>query len=101
MGLLHADQILKRLGDSHVETRLIRDQIFSLTGYRFLGGVRDDRAQMQALYDNAVDAHQSLNLAIGVALSPSQIASLGNDIIWLERAPVPPPAAASRWQRRR
>ena len=85
MGMLNADQILKRLGDSYVETRLIRDQIFSLTGYRFLGGVRDDRAQMQALYDNAIDAHQSLNLTIGVALSPSQIASLGNDISWLER----------------
>ena len=85
VGLLNADQILKRLGDSHVETRLIRDQIFTLTGYRFLGGARDDREQMQALYDNAIDAHQSLDLTIGVALNPSQIAALGNDIIWLER----------------
>ena len=85
VGLVSADQILKRLGDSYVETRLIRDQLFSLTGYRYLGGARNDRAQMQALYDNAIDAYQSLKLTIGVALSPSQIASLGNDIIWLER----------------
>ena len=43
---------------------------------------------MQALYDNAVDAYRSLALTIGVALSPSQIATLSGDIIWLERHTV-------------
>ena len=85
VGLLHADQILKRLGDSYVETRLIQDQIFDLTGLRYVAGARDDRSLMQALYDNAVDAYQNLALTIGVALTPSQIAALGGDIIWLER----------------
>ena len=85
VGLLHADQILKRLGDSYVETRLIRSQIFELTGNRYLAGARDDRSLMQALYDNAVDAHQNLSLTIGIARTPSQIAALGGDIIWLER----------------
>ena len=85
VGLLHADQILKRLGDSYVETRLIQDQIFDLTGLRYVAGARDDRSLMQALYDNAVDAHQNLSLTIGIALTPSQIAALGGDIIWLER----------------
>ena len=84
VGLLHADQILKRLGDSYVETRLIQDQIFDLIGLRYVAGARDDRSLMQALYDNAVDVHQSLALTIGVALSPSQIVALTNDIIWLE-----------------
>ena len=82
---MHADQILKRLGDSYVETRLIQDQIFDLTGLRYVAGARDDRSLMQALYDNAVDAHQNLSLTIGIALTPSQIAALGGDIIWLER----------------
>ncbi len=88
VGLLHADQILKRLGDSYVETRLIQDQIFDLTGRRYVGGAQDYRSLMQALYDNAVDAYRSLALTIGVALSPSQIAALSGNIIWLERHTV-------------
>ncbi|SIR15957.1 hypothetical protein SAMN05880561_1169, partial [Rhizobium sp. RU33A] len=40
---------------------------------------------MQALYDGGVNAQQSLGLSFGIALSPSQIAALTQDIVWLEK----------------
>jgi filamentous hemagglutinin len=76
---------LKRLGDAYVEYRLIRDQIFNQTGSSTLGSGLDPRQLMQALYDGGVNAQQSLGLSFGIALSPSQIAALTQDIVWLER----------------
>ncbi|SIR11804.1 filamentous hemagglutinin family N-terminal domain-containing protein, partial [Rhizobium sp. RU33A] len=76
---------LKRLGDAYVEYRLIRDQIFNQTGSRTLGSGLDPRQLMQALYDGGVNAQQSLGLSFGIALSPSQIAALTQDIVWLEK----------------
>lgn len=78
------DQTMRRFGDAYIETRLIREQIFGQTGGRYLAAGLDDVAQMRALYDNAVDAQRDLNLAIGVALTPDQIAVLTSDIVWLE-----------------
>ncbi|MDX8354532.1 DUF637 domain-containing protein [Cognatiyoonia sp. IB215182] len=62
----------------------MREQIFGLTGERYLNGSLDDVAQMRALYDNAIDAQHNLNLTVGVALTPDQIAALTNDVVWLE-----------------
>lgn len=79
------NQPLKRLGDAYVEYRLVRDQIFNLTGSRALGSGLDAYQLMQALYDNAVDAQKNLQLTVGVALTPSQMAALTQDIVWLEK----------------
>ena len=88
IGGYNPDMALKRLGDAYVEYRLIQDQIFNLTGSRWLGSASDPYAQMQALYNNAVDMQASLGLTIGVALTPTQIASLTSDIVWLEKQTV-------------
>ncbi len=74
----------RRFGDGFVETRLIQDQIFELTGQRQLNGGLDERSQIQALYDNAINVQQDLGLVPGVALSLSQIAALTRNITWLE-----------------
>jgi len=73
------------LGDAFYETRLVREQIFALTGRRFLSdSLSGDAEQMLALMDNAVAAREGLNLSVGVALTGEQIASLSSDIVWLE-----------------
>ena len=82
------DRLQKRIGDSYVETQLIREQIFALTGQRLLGDTLDERAQIKAMYDHAIDAAQALDLIVGVALTPAQIAALTEDIIWLEEVVV-------------
>ncbi|WP_172795254.1 filamentous hemagglutinin N-terminal domain-containing protein, partial [Polycladidibacter hongkongensis] len=78
------DKVQKRLGDAFVETRVLREQIFALTGKKLIENVPDERAQMRALYDNAIDAQKQLNLTVGVALTPKQIAALKTNIIWME-----------------
>ncbi|WP_232820745.1 DUF637 domain-containing protein [Thalassobius sp. I31.1] len=78
----------KRLGDAYVETLFIREQLFGLTGQRLLNGAIDERAQMKAMYDNAINAASNLDLAFGVALTPEQIAALTQDIIWLEEVEI-------------
>lgn len=73
------------LGDAFYETRLVREQIFALTGRRFLSeSLSGDAEQMLALMDNAVAAREDLNLSVGVALSADQVAALASDIVWLE-----------------
>ena len=88
VGMDDPEHTLKRLGDSYVETRLIRDQLFELTGKRYLGDENNEILQMQALYDNAIELSENLQLTPGVALTPSQIASLTQDIIWMEQQSI-------------
>ena len=85
VGLTDPDRTMKRFGDAYVETRLVRDQVFELTGHRYLVGFTDARTQMRQLYDNAVDAQRDLDLTVGVALTWEQAAALTADIVWLER----------------
>ncbi|MCF2873042.1 hemagglutinin repeat-containing protein, partial [Octadecabacter sp. G9-8] len=82
------DEYTKRLGDAYVETQFLRAQLFALTGQRLTETGISERDQMQALYDNAIDASVALDLALGVALTPEQIAALTQDIIWLEEITV-------------
>ncbi|WP_455474847.1 two-partner secretion domain-containing protein [Bartonella sp. B30(2025)] len=77
-------QEFKRLGDAHFEYRLVNEQIFELTGNHSLFGIDDPNAQIQRLYDNAVEQQALLGLELGDPLSPKQIAGLKKDIIWLE-----------------
>jgi len=87
-GLDVRDHTMKRLGDAYVEHRLVRDQIFDHTGRRYLAGFINTNAQMRALYDHALAAQQRLDLRVGVALTPEQVAALTADILWLERITV-------------
>jgi filamentous hemagglutinin family protein len=82
----------KRLGDAAWEQARVRDQLFALTGRRFLtdapkevplGDGRDEMAQYQRLMDNAYAARQAFDFKIGVALTAEQIAQLTSDIVWL------------------
>ena len=78
---------IKRLGDAYVEYQIVENQIFDLTGKTSLDG-GDPVSQMQKLYDNAIDEQQALGLTVGVALTPSQIAALTEDIIWMEQQTI-------------
>nr|WP_275269312.1 filamentous hemagglutinin N-terminal domain-containing protein [Pantoea ananatis] len=72
----------KRLGDGFYEQKLVRDQVLSLTGRQSVHG-EDAMAQYQALMNNGVKVAQDFRLVPGVALTPEQIASLQQDIVWL------------------
>lgn len=73
------------LGDAFYETRLVRDQIFALTGRRLLSSAfTSDAQQMRALLDNAVAVQGGLGLSVGVSLTAEQVAALDTDIVWLE-----------------
>ena len=73
----------KRLGDGYYEQGLIRDQVMTLTGRRFLGDYTTDDAMYRALMDNGVATAKALNLRPGIALSAEQMAQLTTDIVWL------------------
>jgi filamentous hemagglutinin len=73
----------KRLGDGFYEQRIIREQINTLTGRRFLVGYADDEAQYQALMSNGATFATSHQLVPGVALTAAQVAQLTSDIVWL------------------
>ncbi len=79
----HGESLLKRLGDAFYETRLVLDQITSLTGRRYLDGNSDATAQYRALMDSGVAAAGKFDLAVGVALTAEQMASLTTDIVWM------------------
>ncbi|SHJ59862.1 hemagglutinin repeat-containing protein, partial [Halodesulfovibrio aestuarii] len=83
------DETEQVLGDAGYETKLVQEQIYKLTGGRFLdSGVTSDADQMQILMDNALAEKDSLSLSVGVALTEDQIASLHNDILWMEKKTV-------------
>ncbi|UTO28988.1 two-partner secretion domain-containing protein [Bartonella harrusi] len=84
IGNYKPEQAFKRLGDAYFEYRLVGEQIFELTGNHTLLEVEDPNAQMQRLYDNAVEQQGPLGLELGKPLTQKQIAGLQKDIIWLE-----------------
>ena len=75
---------LRRFGDAYAEALYIRKQLQALLGQLIVTGDVDERAQIQAMYDNAIDAQANLDLTPGVALTPGQIGALTSDIVWLE-----------------
>ncbi|NHB60208.1 two-partner secretion domain-containing protein, partial [Photorhabdus sp. RW14-46] len=78
----------KRLGDGFYEQRLVRDQITQLTGQRYLAGHHNDETQFKALMEAGVAFSKQQQLTPGIALSPSQMALLTSDIIWLTNRTV-------------
>ncbi|WP_238327280.1 filamentous hemagglutinin N-terminal domain-containing protein [Rodentibacter pneumotropicus] len=82
------NQVQKRLGDGFYEQRLVREQINRLTGRNFVGDYSDFDSQYKGLMDAGVTFAQKFNLRPGIALSPSQVARLTSDIVWLETEQV-------------
>jgi filamentous hemagglutinin len=80
---LDPGRILKRLGDSFYEQRLIREQVAQLTGSRYLAGFASDEEQYAALMNAGVTFAQEYQLTPGVALTAAQMAQLTSDIVWL------------------
>lgn len=77
-----------RAGDSYFEYRLVREQMFVLTGCRALIDGADAQAEMQALYNNAADMLTKIDLQIGVPLRPGDVARLTQDIVWPEQITI-------------
>ena len=77
------ENIEKRLGDGLYEQTLVRQQIVSGTGYRFLDGYTDDESQFKALMDAGIVYAKQHGIAPGVALTAEQAASLTSDMVWL------------------
>ena len=77
------ENIEKRLGDGLYEQTLVRQQIVSGTGYRFLDGYTDDESQYKALMDAGVAYAKQHGIVPGVALTAEQTASLTSDMVWL------------------
>ncbi|MFQ1702573.1 filamentous hemagglutinin N-terminal domain-containing protein [Loktanella agnita] len=82
------DPELRRFGDAYAEALLIRKQLQELLGQLILTTGLDERAQIEAMYNNAIDALENLDLTPGVALTPDQIGALTSDIIWLEETVI-------------
>ncbi|PWK84382.1 filamentous hemagglutinin, partial [Fulvimonas soli] len=85
---LDPSSLHKRLGDGFYEERSVLDQITSLTGRRFLSDATDALAQYRALMDAGVQVAQQFDLSVGVALTPEQMASLTQDMVWLVNVTV-------------
>ena len=77
------ENIEKRLGDGLYEQTLVRQQIVSGIGYRFLDGYTDDESQFKALMDAGITYAKQHGIVPGVALTAEQAASLTSDMIWL------------------
>lgn len=78
----------KRLGDGFYEQKLVNEQIMQQTGQRYLGQYASANEQYAALLDAGVTAAQDLQLVPGIALTAQQIASLKQDIVWMEARTV-------------
>ncbi|MGF6599823.1 filamentous hemagglutinin [Paraburkholderia sp. GAS448] len=74
----------KRLGDGFYEQQLVRDEITALTGKAVLGPYTDIEAMYEALLGAGAGLAQSLNLPLGMSLSPAQVAALTSNVIIME-----------------
>ncbi|WP_400083114.1 filamentous hemagglutinin N-terminal domain-containing protein [Yoonia sp. R78084] len=82
------DPELRRFGDAYAEALFIRKQLQELLGQLILTTGIDERAQIEAMYNNAINELENLDLTPGVALTPDQIGALTTDIIWLEETVI-------------
>ncbi len=74
----------KRLGDGFYEQQLVRNQITSLTGKAVLGPYTDLQAMYRSLLAAGASLSQSLNLPLGMSLSPEQVAQLTSNVIIMQ-----------------
>ncbi|WLD58663.1 hemagglutinin repeat-containing protein [Salinispirillum sp. LH 10-3-1] len=78
-----AKTVQKRLGDGFYEQQMVREQIITQTGQRFLGNNNNDEEQYRNLMNAGVTFAQAHQLRPGIALTASQVAALTTDIVWL------------------
>ncbi|WP_433704704.1 hemagglutinin repeat-containing protein [Paraburkholderia sacchari] len=74
----------KRLGDGFYEQQLVRNQITSLTGKAVLGPYTDLQSMYQSLLAAGASLSQSLDLPLGMSLSPEQVAQLTSNVIIMQ-----------------
>nr|WP_329606563.1 filamentous hemagglutinin N-terminal domain-containing protein [Paraburkholderia polaris] len=74
----------KRLGDGFYEQQLVRNQITSLTGKAVLGPYTDLQSMYQAMLAAGASLSQSLNLPLGMSLSPEQVAALTSNVVIMQ-----------------
>jgi len=78
----------KRLGDDNYEAYLISQQLLDATGRSLLASYGDLNSELAELYGNAASDAGAQGLVYGQALTPQQVASLPNDIIWMVKTEV-------------
>ncbi|WP_416339096.1 filamentous hemagglutinin N-terminal domain-containing protein [Paraburkholderia sp. CNPSo 3076] len=81
---LNPQTVEKRLGDGLYEQQLVQNQITSLTGKAVLGPYTDTQAMYQALLSAGASLSGSLNLPLGMALSPEQVAALTQSVVIMQ-----------------
>lgn len=74
----------KRLGDGFYEQQLVRNQITSLTGKAVLGPYTDLQSMYQSLLAAGASLAQSLDLPLGMSLSPEQVAALTSNVVIMQ-----------------
>ncbi|MBN3855055.1 filamentous hemagglutinin N-terminal domain-containing protein [Paraburkholderia sp. Ac-20340] len=74
----------KRLGDGFYEQQLVRNQITSLTGKAVLGPYTDLQSMYQAMLDAGASLSKTLNLPLGMSLSPEQVAALTSNVVIMQ-----------------
>ncbi|WP_175198494.1 hemagglutinin repeat-containing protein, partial [Paraburkholderia caffeinitolerans] len=74
----------KRLGDGFYEQQLVRNQITSLTGKAVLGPYTDLQSMYESLLAAGASLSKSLDLPLGISLSPEQVAALTSNVIIMQ-----------------
>ncbi|HDR9587679.1 TPA: hemagglutinin repeat-containing protein [Burkholderia stabilis] len=78
----------KRLGDGFYEQQLVRNQVTQLTGKAVLGQYTDLEGMYQSLMAAGAELSKSLNLPLGMSLSPQQVAALTTNVIIMQTETV-------------
>ncbi|MCP3706217.1 hemagglutinin repeat-containing protein [Paraburkholderia sp. CNPSo 3274] len=74
----------KRLGDGFYEQQLVRNQITSLTGKAVPGPYTDLQSMYEAMLAAGASLSKSLDLPLGMSLSPEQVAQLTSNVIIMQ-----------------
>ncbi|HZZ11404.1 MAG TPA: filamentous hemagglutinin N-terminal domain-containing protein, partial [Paraburkholderia sp.] len=78
----------KRLGDGFYEQQLVRNQVTSLTGRAVLGPYTDLQSMYESLLAAGASLSKSLDLPLGISLSPEQVAALTSNVVIMQTETV-------------
>ncbi|MDR5884256.1 hemagglutinin repeat-containing protein, partial [Caballeronia sp. LZ032] len=81
---LDPQKVQKRLGDGLYEQQLVRNQVTALTGRAVLGPYTDTQAMYEALLAAGASLAKSLDLPLGMSLSPEQVAALTSNVVIMQ-----------------